>query len=514
MTTRIRILFAAVLLLFLYVLVVNAWVVDDAYITFRTVDNFLNGYGLRWNVAERVQSYTHPLWMLLMAATAWITGEMFYSSIVLSAAVSLAAVLVAARAVSRDAAWKAPLLVLALLSSKAVVDYMSSGLETPLAYLIAAVFATVMFSRRPDESKLASAALCASLSFVTRPDSVVVYAPAIAYLVWTTRRVRPAVIASLPLLSWLTFSLVYYGFPLPNTAYAKSLGTDFPAGWVLRRGIEYTVNSVTWDTVAHLMLVAAALLAVVERRARIVMAGVLLYAAFVVVGLGSATHMSGRHFAIPLFLAIVVFVHLIDSRKAGLAASCALAAFIAWSPVSPLKFGTSAYVPYTQDWNYIDAKYFVYKEGGALINWRPGRRLPDHNWYRLGELMRASDERVFIGVADPSFYGVSFGEATGYAGFAAGPDKFIIDVVGLNDPLLARLPSKVPSSYEDWKSGHFHRDVPDGYVESVSFNGNLLEDLETRTLYGAIRTITRGRIWSWQRLAEIVRVNLGAYDIE
>jgi arabinofuranosyltransferase len=32
---------------------------DAACITLRTVENFLDGYGLRWNVAERVQSYTY-----------------------------------------------------------------------------------------------------------------------------------------------------------------------------------------------------------------------------------------------------------------------------------------------------------------------------------------------------------------------------------------------------------------------------------------------------------------------
>jgi arabinofuranosyltransferase len=45
----------------------RAWLCDDAYITFRTVDNFIHGYGLTWNVAERVQAYTHPLWMLLLS---------------------------------------------------------------------------------------------------------------------------------------------------------------------------------------------------------------------------------------------------------------------------------------------------------------------------------------------------------------------------------------------------------------------------------------------------------------
>src|SRR5262249_5814323 len=52
-----------------------AWLSDDAYITLRTIDNVWNGYGLRWNVVERVQAYTHPLWMLLLAAAYGITRE-------------------------------------------------------------------------------------------------------------------------------------------------------------------------------------------------------------------------------------------------------------------------------------------------------------------------------------------------------------------------------------------------------------------------------------------------------
>ena len=42
-------------------LVRTAWMCDDAFITLRTVDNFVQGYGLVWNVGERVQVYTHPL---------------------------------------------------------------------------------------------------------------------------------------------------------------------------------------------------------------------------------------------------------------------------------------------------------------------------------------------------------------------------------------------------------------------------------------------------------------------
>ena len=55
--------------LFLVVVFCGAWLCDDAYISFRTADNFVHGYGLTWNVQERVQAYTHPLWLLLFSGS-------------------------------------------------------------------------------------------------------------------------------------------------------------------------------------------------------------------------------------------------------------------------------------------------------------------------------------------------------------------------------------------------------------------------------------------------------------
>jgi arabinofuranosyltransferase len=148
----------------------------------------------------------------------------------------------------------------------------------------------------------------------------------------------------------------------------------------------------------------------------------------------------------------------------------------------------------------IDTRQYAYREGAGLLSWAPGRRLPDHAWYHHGLRMRASPERVFVGV-----FG---GEPIGYAGFAAGPDKFIIDVVALGDPLLSRLPAIVPATRDEWKSGHFHRNVPAGYVESIIYDGNLIEDPVIHELYADVRLATRARLWSRQRLAAVVRLNL------
>ena len=75
--TLYSIALGALALLFAYAFYATAWVVDDAYITFRTVDNFVNGHGLTWNVAERVQAYSHPLWMFLVSACYLFTSAFF-----------------------------------------------------------------------------------------------------------------------------------------------------------------------------------------------------------------------------------------------------------------------------------------------------------------------------------------------------------------------------------------------------------------------------------------------------
>lgn len=54
------------ILVFVIVLIKSAWMGDDAFITMRTIDNFVNGYGLRWDLLERVQTFTHPLWLFLI----------------------------------------------------------------------------------------------------------------------------------------------------------------------------------------------------------------------------------------------------------------------------------------------------------------------------------------------------------------------------------------------------------------------------------------------------------------
>ena len=104
------------LLLLLTALSRSAWVGDDAFISMRTVDSFVTGNGLRWNPDERVQAFTHPLWLLLIAGPYALTREPYFTLLVLSMLLSLAAAALLLSKISQPG-WNTAM-ALAILSAR------------------------------------------------------------------------------------------------------------------------------------------------------------------------------------------------------------------------------------------------------------------------------------------------------------------------------------------------------------------------------------------------------------
>ncbi|MEO8666684.1 MAG: hypothetical protein ABI462_14415, partial [Ignavibacteria bacterium] len=52
-------------LAYVFICMNNKFIQDDAYISFRYIQNFVNGNGLVFNIGERVEGYTNLLWVLL-----------------------------------------------------------------------------------------------------------------------------------------------------------------------------------------------------------------------------------------------------------------------------------------------------------------------------------------------------------------------------------------------------------------------------------------------------------------
>jgi arabinofuranosyltransferase len=250
-TTKHALPLSGALLLYLVIVLRSAWLTDDAYISFRTIDNFINGYGLTWNTAERVQTFTHPLWVLLISAVYWVTDEIYYTCIFLSAGLCVATLLLIARTIAHSPA-TALLGILILSGSKAFIDYSTSGLENPLSYLLLALFAWLLFTRDTGRRKLTLLSLVAGLGAVNRMDTLLLFLPGLLYETWRGKNVgRAAILKALvagftPFILWECLALFYYGFLFPNTAYAK-LGTGIPRLDLFIQGLYYLEDALYTD---------------------------------------------------------------------------------------------------------------------------------------------------------------------------------------------------------------------------------------------------------------------------
>ena len=498
-------LLAIAVVLFTIVFLANSWVGDDAYITFRVSDNLLHGFGLRWNVAERVQAFTNPLWMFVIAGAAIVTGEYYYTSLLVSLVCGLAMFAVLRRRLGDASAYA--LCVALLVTSKAFVDYTSSGLEYPLSFLLLALFAT---SALQHEASLAPAecrylprlTAIAALAFVNRADTLLLFAPTLVYLVarhalrrdwsWFPR----VALASSPAWLWVVFTIIYYGFPLPNTYYAK-VATGVSLAVRLQQGLAYTANSVRFDPVT-LGSIAVAVIVVWARHAplrRSLAAGAMAYVLYTIwVG---GDFMAGRFFALPFVLAVIL-LSWSDATPSGRWLTIAgLVVLNLLNPLAPIKTGPN----YDMGWpwksqNGIKDERGGYHEATNVLFFDPFRPLPDHVWVREGKSLAASPERVFV---RPSI---------GFIGYYGGPEKYIIDANGLSDPLLARLPVTWDLYFDFWTS-HYNRPVPEGYVESRKSGRNELTDPVVREYYGRLLNVTTAPLFSWSRWKDIVELNLG-----
>ena len=478
-------------------LVRTAWLSDDSMITFRTVLNMTHGYGLSWNIDERVQAFTHPLWLGLLLLASLATGEIFLTTLWLSIGLTLLAVLLLCFQGPRPG--DTLLLALtALLFSRAFVEYGTSGLENPLSYLLLAL--TVVLLRRQLEGNgpaFGVIVLICSLIVLNRMDLALIAAPLVIVAILQAKLDRRTLflwlaLGGLPLILWLIFSVIYYGVPLPNTFYAK-LATDLPRTEYLARGLRYYEDLARRDP-ASLLVIAAALTSARFVRtplARGLAWGIALYLGYVLYIGGD--FMAYRFFAVPVFLASALISQPSAGRlvrSARVIAVLALVGLLLSSSVAPWPLSSKPdyHNPVINRWGIADERGFYYRDFGLMS---PRRRFPDTStWGEIGEHER------YVEVV----------HKIGWAGLRRGPGPHLLDQLALADPLLARMPGV---HHPRWRIGHVGRYVPTGYVETLRTGRDHFVDREVAKLHREVTLVTRGDLFSVERWLAIARLNLG-----
>ncbi len=486
----------------LLVVIQNAWVCDDAFITLRVVDHAWAGRGLVFNDGWRVQVYTHPAWMLLLALAYGIVQSGFGAALVCGVLTSAAALYVAFVRVARGRA--AVLVAVALAGSRAFVDYSTSGLENPLTHLVVGLAVWAYLGQRQRGRAFARIAGLTGLAFCCRPDAPLVLAPlALAAAVQAHQRgvsLRALARASLwglgPLLGWELWSIVYYGAWVPNTALAK-LGTGLPRLELCAQGGRYLLDTAIGDRVTMVVLLGGAAWCWTRRHTRPLVLGAALYVAYVVwIGGG---FMAGRFLTLPVWVVALGVARRRIGRRPLVLLGAGLLVMSLMGARSPLRTGPASVraPPPEPRWGIADERAH-YAAAASLWAWSPGASLPDHPWRAQGEQGPADGSRVTVF------------DTMGYYGFFSEPTRHIVDEIALGDPLLARLP---PLRRIDWRPGHMARPIPRGYLEALEHDDpSRLHDPAVRELYETLRIVHGGELWSGERWAALWRLHTGSLE--
>jgi hypothetical protein len=196
---------------------------DDQYIFYSYAKNLANGHGYVFNIGERVNATTSPLYTLLLALTYVILRFLPFMTIPLIGhligIISLFFICVfLMKSFKSERASLFPF-VLPLVFLTNTLLPQAIGMETFLTMMLALMCLYFYVNGR-----LIAASLACSLAVLARPDTLLLAIVLVIYDVIRNRRlpsISMILAFLLPIAVWVTFSLIYFGHAIPSTLSAK-----------------------------------------------------------------------------------------------------------------------------------------------------------------------------------------------------------------------------------------------------------------------------------------------------
>jgi len=232
--------------MFLALLVGRDHIKDDAYISFRYARNLVDGYGLVFNVGDKLEGYTNFLWTLMMTpfealgwdliqvcevlGTALICGVLVYLT-------RISGLLMAADSGSEPIKMGAWLWTgLWLATSTSVAHWTTSGMEQALAMFLPVLAAWLLWKAPLEDNRKGAlwSGIFMGLGCMTRPEiHMIGLFMGMPLVIRTIRRLIKKQGVDRAVLYWFAglflitvpchiFRYSYYGHMLPNTFYVKT----------------------------------------------------------------------------------------------------------------------------------------------------------------------------------------------------------------------------------------------------------------------------------------------------
>jgi arabinofuranosyltransferase len=222
------------------------WVDEDAFINFRIVHNLLAGHGPVFNVGERVEVSSDPLWMCTLALLHTVVPvSLEWTSVVLGLVCTAGGFLAGGVAVARmgvrhDEGTVLPLGLLMASAVAGVWEFATSGLEMSMVFLWLGCSFLLLVRVEARRTGAVLAAIAMGLGTLIRPElglGAVVFVAALVAVVaapgWTGDRGRlrrcSVVVASavaVPV-AYELFRTAYFALLVPSTALAKAASSSW-----------------------------------------------------------------------------------------------------------------------------------------------------------------------------------------------------------------------------------------------------------------------------------------------
>ncbi len=305
----------------------------------------------------------------------------------------------------------------------------------------------------------------------------------------------------IPVIIWELFSLFYYGTPFPNTAYAK-LNTGIGRLVLLKQGLFYYADSLLTDPVTLISILLAIFLVLRHKQQKlsVFIWSIALYLVYILYIGGD--FMGGRFFSSILLIAAILISRIDLSGKEYMYEALTIFALLlglifSTSPLrTTLNYGEGDIRDYIHATGVANERAYYFRNMGLLSTERegniPGSEYSGNDW-----------------IHDPTKYKVKLLGPLGFDGYFYGPNVHIIDRNSLSDPLMSRMPLE---DIRYWRIGHFHHQIPDGYLDTLWTGENKIYDENIAMYYDKIKFIVRGDLFDLDRIREILNFNLGKYD--
>lgn len=487
------------------------WVAEDAYITFRSIENLYDGLGLVFNPGERIEASTHPLWMMLLILIRGIPIPLHIGSIVLGLFFSITGLFWLFK---RDLKYGLPVVITPLLlcSISGFRDFATAGMEYSLVFFLLVLLITSI-EKQALKDRVYYHATLLGLLYLTRPELAIlwiyysacflfeIFGPhfksgfraitsrdnLIKCIVWVAGFFSTAGIYHI-------FRALYYNDIFPNTYYAKAGLSSYYI-----QGLKYLLYNLIWSPAVLLaggMIIFILFRAAFRKNrlakgmwpvARELVAAVLT--GFYIVRVGG-DFMSFR-FLLPEFIIVLIIFTPIVAKYAKYIQNWFHSSMKIPPDAQPwlatIILIALSFWPVPLHKGYIADERRIFTSDGQVSFWKLFQG-QDHRWgqqgRRYGLLASCLGPNTLKLTNSMTQANCMEGLGLGYFGVAAGPSVFILDEQALPNRNVANL----PVLYR-WRPGHEHYLTIDFVIDQKSTfcaSGEAQFDQIMSTRYGTM----------------------------